>query len=169
MSKKWEGVPKKLRKKYLYLLECENFKNLGLVSYSTGKIYKGKGYIPQYKIGITNDIKKRLEFYKKDYKLRQLKIVGLWQSIGKVAGLIEEDIKTHILDVSGDAWKRDTKVNEWFHSPENFFGQDSEADVNEVLEFIDTYLIENKHKEGKSYWWYEKDPQICTLKKIQTN
>ena len=153
MSKKWEGVPKKLRKKYLYLLECENFKDIA--------------HCPQYKIGITNDIKKRLEFYKKDYKLRQLKIVGLWQSIGKVAGLIEEDIKTHILDVSGDAWKRDTKVNEWFHSPENFFGQDSEADVNEVLEFINTYLIENKKKEGKSYWWYEKDPQICTLKKIQ--
>ena len=154
MSKKWEGVPKKLRKKYLYLLECENFKDIA--------------HCPQYKIGITNDIKKRLEFYKKDYKLRQLKIVGLWQSIGKVAGLIEEDIKTHILDVSGDAWKRDTKVNEWFHSPENWIGYDSEADVNEVLEFIETYLIENKHKEGKSYWWYEKDSKICTLKKIET-
>jgi hypothetical protein len=153
MSKKWKGVPKKLRKKYLYLLECENFKDIA--------------DCPQYKVGITNDIKKRLDFYKKDYAYRQLKIVGLWQSIGKVAGLIEEDIKTHILDVTGDAWKRYTKVNEWFHSPENFCGYDSEADVNEVLDFINTYLIENKHKEGKSYWWYEKDPQICTLKKIQ--
>ena len=84
-----------------------------------------------------------------------------------MAGLIEEDIKTHILDVSGDAWKRDVKVNEWFHSPENWDGLDSEADINEVLEFIETYLIENKNKEGKSYWWYEKDSQISTLKKIQ--
>jgi hypothetical protein len=167
MSKKWEGVPKKLRKKYLYLLECENFKNLGLFSYSTGKTYKGKGYIPQYKIGITNDINKRLEFYKKDYSLYELKVIGLWQSIGKVAGLIEEDIKTHILGSSEDAMKTYTKVNEWFHSPENWIGLDSQADVNEVLEFIDTYLIENKHKEGKSYWWYEKEPEICTLKKIQ--
>jgi len=165
MSKKWEGVPKKLRKKYLYLLECENYRDL---AYFNSRTKEQLGNLPQYKIGITNDIEKRLEFYKKDYKLRQLKIVGLWQSIGKVAGLIEEDIKTHILDVSGDAWKRDTKVNEWFHSPENWNGYDSEADVNEVLEFIDTYLIENKHKEGKSYWWYEKDSKICTLKKIET-
>ena len=156
MSNKWEGVPNKLRKKYLYLLKCENFKDIP--------------HCPQYKIGITNDIKKRLDFYKKDYALRELKVIGLWQSIGKVAGLIEEDIKTHILAFSSeDAMKRYTKVNEWFHSPENYCGLDSEADVNEVLEFIETYLIENKHKEGKSYWWYEKDPKICTLKKIETS
>jgi len=163
MSKKWEGVPKKLRKKYLYLLECSNYKDLKVMGLG------GTGISPQYKIGITNDIQKRMEFYKTDYPLRKLKIVGLWQSIGKVAGLIEEDIKTHILGSSEDAMKRYTKVNEWFHSPENWNGYHSEADVNEVLEFIDTYLIENKKKEGKSYWWYEKDPKICTLKKIETS
>ena len=164
MSKKWEGVPNKLRKKYLYLLECKNYKDLFYYSLDKSKRY---GNIPQYKIGITNNIEKRLEYYKVDYPYRELQVIGLWQSIGRVAGLIEEDIKTHILDVSGDAWKKDVKVNEWFHSPENWDGLDSEADINEVLEFIETYLIENKNKEGKSYWWYEKDSQICTLKKIQ--
>lgn len=163
MSKKWEGVPNKLRKKYLYLLECKNYKDLVEVSLITGK----RNCHPQYKIGITNNIEKRLEYYKVDYPYKELEVIGLWQSIGRVAGLIEEDIKTHILDVSGDAWKRDVKVNEWFHSPENWDGLDSEADINEVLEFIETYLIENKNKEGKSYWWYEKDSQISTLKKIQ--
>jgi hypothetical protein len=164
MSKKWEGVPNKLRKKYLYLLECKNYKDLFYCSSDKSKIY---GNIPQYKIGITNDIEKRLEYYKVDYPYRELEVIGLWQSIGRVAGLIEKDIKTHILGADSDAWKRDVKVNEWFHSPENWNGHDSRADINEVLEFIETYLIENKNKEGKSYWWYEKDPQICTLKKIQ--
>lgn len=164
MSKKWEGVPNKLRKKYLYLLECKNYKDF--FYYSTDKSIR-YGNIPQYKIGITNDIEKRLKYYKADYPYRELQVIALWQSIGRVAGLIEKDIKTHILDVSGDAWKRDVKVNEWFHTPENGNRCDSEADINEVLEFIETYLIENKNKEGKSYWWYEKDPQICTLKKIQ--
>ena len=164
MSKKWEGVPKKLRKKYLYLLECENYQDLRYINPKTKEVL---AICPQYKIGITNGITKRIEFYKKDYPSRRMRIVGLWQSIGKVAGLIERDIKTHILDVTGDAWKRDIKVNEWFHSPEKWTGYDSRADVKEVVEFIDTYLIENRDKEGKSYWWYEKDSQICTLKKIQ--
>jgi hypothetical protein len=123
-------------------MECINRIDLAFYKESENRC-TFMGYHPAYKIGVTNDIKKRIAFYKKNGY--EMKIIKLWKSIGSHAKCIEDlFFKEMITPFDRDDIRWGSKI-EWFcDKKDTCYRFSQKSTLKKVINFIDDFLINNR-------------------------
>lgn len=129
--------------KYIYVMQCLNVNDIEHHVVIDGQPQPKKWKHPLYKIGVTNCLVKRIQWYKANgYEMTILKA---WRSKGGYAKLIEDMFFKELFTPFNSDKVRCGLKSEWFCDQNHMFCQ--ESTLREVMNFINSFSIKAAPKK----------------------
>jgi hypothetical protein len=126
------------QKDWFYIIKTQNTTTTRILNLTTNLIESELPTCPDYKFGVTNNIKERIKYLEKDYHVINTKIIYLKKY--KNSYEIENYIKDYIREFV--YYDKFHNQKEWFGETESYKGDI--CSLNEILEQVNFYNQEYK-------------------------
>lgn len=127
------------QKDWFYIIKTENTTTTKILNETTNLIKLELPTCPDYKFGVTNNIKERIKYLEKDHNVINTEIIYLKKY--KNSYFIEDYIKSYIANLYDDKWH---VQKEWFGETKSYKGD--VCSLNEILEQVNFYNQEYQNQ-----------------------